>query len=295
MAEKDWHNFEKLVTDIQRKLSPKYSVKPNQQMVGYKSKRSRQVDILIEHEIKPHRIQIIIECKYYNKKVNVKEVEAFISKLEDIKVSRGAMVSAKGFTKSAYQRALHENIQLYRVLDDSDPMLTEELHLAAYIVKLKLGDIRARFLGEKKDTDFTGETKLSDLNNVPIGALTYVIEDFLNSYLRTLSPSDFCGEVTEFRNNYIVEQGSEVELTITILAEIFRKKIPLRNYSGFLEMENLSTFHFAKADMEISNDFLKEDNNDRVKWLDFISNKDNFQFSIIIIQQWKDIQLELNS
>ena len=47
----------------------------------------------------------VVECKHYAKKINVKIVDSFIGCLEDVGANKGIIVSEKGFTKAAINRA----------------------------------------------------------------------------------------------------------------------------------------------------------------------------------------------
>lgn len=66
----------------------------------------RQIDVLIRllenGEVKS---TIIVECKHYVTKINVKIVDSFIGCLEDVCADKGIIVSEKGFTKAAISRA----------------------------------------------------------------------------------------------------------------------------------------------------------------------------------------------
>lgn len=78
----------------------------NTVMLGKYSGVKRQIDVLIKL-LKDAVISstIIIECKHYCKKINVKVVDSFIGCLEDVGADKGIIVSEKGFTPAAISRA----------------------------------------------------------------------------------------------------------------------------------------------------------------------------------------------
>lgn len=78
----------------------------NTVMLGKYSGVKRQIDVLIKL-LKNAVISstIIIECKHYCKKINVKVVDSFIGCLEDVGADKGIIVSEKGFTPAAISRA----------------------------------------------------------------------------------------------------------------------------------------------------------------------------------------------
>ena len=78
---------------------------------GIYSKHKRQIDVLIKNAlVEGVSTTIIVDAKFYNKKVDVKEVESFISMLKDTGADKGIIVTECGFTKTAINRAhLGEN------------------------------------------------------------------------------------------------------------------------------------------------------------------------------------------
>ena len=66
----------------------------------------RQIDILIRL-LKDGNVDstCLVECKHYAQKINVKIVDSFIGCLEDVNADKGIIVSEKGFTKAAINRA----------------------------------------------------------------------------------------------------------------------------------------------------------------------------------------------
>ena len=87
----------------------------NTYLVGRYSGVKRQIDIIIK-DFKDGEIvsDCLVECKHYAQKINVKIVDSFIGCLEDVGVERGLLVSEKGFTKAAINRAHKgkENIEV---------------------------------------------------------------------------------------------------------------------------------------------------------------------------------------
>lgn len=87
----------------------------NTYLVGRYSGVKRQIDIIIKG-LKDGEIvsDCLVECKHYAQKINVKIVDSFIGCLEDVGVERGLLVSEKGFTKAAINRAHNgkENIEV---------------------------------------------------------------------------------------------------------------------------------------------------------------------------------------
>lgn len=97
---------------------------------GQFSNALREIDVFIMEKIIYSERRIAIECKYHKAKVDVKELEAFKSKLEDINILNGYFFSNSGFTKHAMDYAKSKNIilhnypygELYNFISDESPL-----------------------------------------------------------------------------------------------------------------------------------------------------------------------------
>ena len=78
----------------------------NTHIIGRYSGVKRQIDVLVRF-FEGERIvsTMIVECKHYAQKINVKIVDSFIGCLDDLGADKGMIVSEKGFTKAAINRA----------------------------------------------------------------------------------------------------------------------------------------------------------------------------------------------
>ena len=77
MPNKQSTALELLVTKIQQVFAPHATVTHDAKLVGRKSKRSRQIDVLVRDKIGQYDSMIISDCKDYNRPVDVKGVEEF--------------------------------------------------------------------------------------------------------------------------------------------------------------------------------------------------------------------------
>lgn len=104
----DWKEYEIYITRHFQRLFPEASITHDVHRYGLISKTKRQIDILIEQELAGFNLSIIIDCKYFSKKINIKHVETFLSFLLDLKVSKGIMITNHGYSKAAYNRANYD-------------------------------------------------------------------------------------------------------------------------------------------------------------------------------------------
>jgi len=109
IGEGDWHQYEAYVFGSLQRRFPGARVSPNVSIKGVKTGRPRQVDILVERNLGGFDLRIAFDCKCYKRKVNVNDVERFLGMLDDIRVSKGVLVTTKGYSRTAYERALRES------------------------------------------------------------------------------------------------------------------------------------------------------------------------------------------
>ena len=121
MIKSQWSSYEQEVFDCFKSYYPDADIKKDIHIRGRYSKRMRQIDILITEKAPSGPIQIVIDAKLYNRKVNVKTVEEFEGFLNDIGVDKGLLISNKGYSRSALRRAYYcpRNLEL-DVLDFSE-------------------------------------------------------------------------------------------------------------------------------------------------------------------------------
>ena len=101
----DWKRYEEEIYEHFRSQYPDAEITLDARKIGLYSKVERQLDILIEQYIAGNRLSIVIDGKYFNKKVDVKAVESCIGMFEDVGAHKGLLISKEGFTEGAYNRA----------------------------------------------------------------------------------------------------------------------------------------------------------------------------------------------
>lgn len=85
------------------------TVRRNVQLVGRKSGRTRQIDVLVTGPLFGGADQsMVVDCKLYSRPVDVKGVESFIGLINDVGAETGLLVTASGVTASARARAASE-------------------------------------------------------------------------------------------------------------------------------------------------------------------------------------------
>lgn len=108
----NWKDYENEIYDHFKNEYPDATITHNATLHGRYSFTDRQVDILIEDYIAGNRFIIIIDGKFFSKKIDVKCVESFIGMINDIGAHKGLMITSKGYSKAAIQRAYNDPIDI---------------------------------------------------------------------------------------------------------------------------------------------------------------------------------------
>ena len=107
----DGLKLEQIVASIQEKLAPNARVKHNEKIRG-KSEKSRQIDVSIRQTVGCCELLQVFECKDHGRPTDIDKVEAFVTKIRDVRAHAGFMVSPRGFTGGALAQAKEYNIML---------------------------------------------------------------------------------------------------------------------------------------------------------------------------------------
>src|SRR5436305_527395 len=103
----DWEQYERLVARmIADQLQTEYTVTPNARVMGKVSRRSRQIDVLIDlrHD-SDNSGRLIVDAKKRRRRIDIRDVEAFRGTMEDVGATHGYLVCPRGYTKAAERRA----------------------------------------------------------------------------------------------------------------------------------------------------------------------------------------------
>lgn len=105
----NWKKYEKEILRYFQETYPETNITFDKTILGKYSKVDRQIDILIEGEVAGYEIKIVVDCKNFSKNIDVKQVESFCSMVEDVDAHQGVLITQKGFSKAAINRAYYGN------------------------------------------------------------------------------------------------------------------------------------------------------------------------------------------
>lgn len=104
----DWRDYEIYITRHFQRLFPGASIRHDVRRLGMLSKVERQIDILIEGNVAGFDLTIVIDCKYFGKNVDVKDVDEFLGYLHDLRASKGILITNNGYSPAAHNRAMND-------------------------------------------------------------------------------------------------------------------------------------------------------------------------------------------
>jgi hypothetical protein len=119
----NWKDYEKEIHDYFRTTYPTADISHNVKVLGRYSKVERQIDVLIEEYVAGHRLRIVVDGKFFYKKIDVKHVEMFIGMLNDCEANKGLLITKEGYTYAAVSRAHYDPLDI-----DLDILNFKDLH-----------------------------------------------------------------------------------------------------------------------------------------------------------------------
>ena len=99
--------YEKLKAHVAADAEVTFDEGGTQRLPGHLSETDRQIDVIVRGHFAdlPDVHTMIVDCKCFSKKIDVKDVEAFIGLVEDVNADFGLLVTRNGFSKAARTRS----------------------------------------------------------------------------------------------------------------------------------------------------------------------------------------------
>lgn len=79
----NWKDYEKEIYQQFKDMYPTAEITYDAKVLGRYSKVDRQIDILVEDYAAGESITIMVDAKFFGKKIDVKHVESFIGMMHD--------------------------------------------------------------------------------------------------------------------------------------------------------------------------------------------------------------------
>ncbi len=113
MAKSDGKQYESLVEEIYTILTTgdkHASVERNVLLDGPDG--PREIDVLLRSRIAEMPLLTIVECRDHKRRLDVTAIDAFQSKIADVRANKGVIVAREGFTGTAIKKARRLGITL---------------------------------------------------------------------------------------------------------------------------------------------------------------------------------------
>lgn len=106
--------FEQLAKDLFELLSinDKYTTVEGPKVFLDGKDGKREFDVVIRAVVADLNILTVVECRDWNKKIDMTHLDGFVSKMADVNANKGVIVSRKGFSKNAIKKAKRLGIVL---------------------------------------------------------------------------------------------------------------------------------------------------------------------------------------
>jgi hypothetical protein len=260
MGIKAGKEYELLVEKIFREISPDATVKHNDSIYGHIGERNRQIDVSIRSKIDDKDYLIIVEAKDYKHKVDVKEIGAFKSIIEDVRADKGIMVCNQGYSKTALRFARNTGIEVHSAYS----ALNKRWDLEHKIPIIKTAfdfDFEAHFIFHPDDlVNGTITIPKEQILSTDDGKTTMNLIFFLISYYGE-DDFDYSGkEKGHTLTNYpikILSGGVWLPIRHLIIKYKFAKKSKLINYlkiTDYLGLKDNLTDKYIHTSMKIPKD-----------------------------------------
>ena len=97
----NWKKYEKEILTYFQQTYPETTITFDKKLIGKFSK--------IERQIAGYEIKIVVDCKYFSKNIDVREIGTFCSLVEDVDAHQGVLITKKGYTLGAINFAFNGN------------------------------------------------------------------------------------------------------------------------------------------------------------------------------------------
>jgi hypothetical protein len=205
-SDDEWKQFEKLVTRIERTLTPGATVKHNDRIWDHESEGWRQVDVSVRCQIGLHNVLITIECRKRGRKADVNWIDELAEKKIGIRAEKTIAVASKPLTAPAIRKARKKNIEVRVMSEISEKeikdwttlkdMLYEERTVKFFYAEVRLLD---KVVGNQLHDDVVEAMgQHGSLAKIFIrGDAVFSPHDFITSWMESFNDKGVPGDLFE--------------------------------------------------------------------------------------------------
>lgn len=130
--------YKGIVAQILNEFEPNSRVIINDKIIGFNSKKMQKVDISIYSKIDDQEILTVFYTHAGTKPINILEVNDFYHVLNDIRASKGIIISNAEFTSPVKNIAPSYGIELYSIIDAQSTKWNDDIKIPVLYIKLKV-------------------------------------------------------------------------------------------------------------------------------------------------------------
>ena len=112
-----WELFEKMIAVAEKELDQSSDVAHDARIMGNESGTLRQIDVFARGNVVRAPMNVVIECKHYNRKLGIGKVDELIGKLKDVGAHHGILYAYSGVTEPARKRAAGARMPTVEIRD----------------------------------------------------------------------------------------------------------------------------------------------------------------------------------
>ncbi|EIE1227809.1 restriction endonuclease [Vibrio vulnificus] len=165
----------------------------------------RQIDLLITSKFAGIEFRTIVECKDYNKKIDVKVIDGFHSVMQDVSAHKGVVVSRKGFSSTAIAKAKRLGISLFSAHQANSEKWELDLELPMLLTEARVASIVVNPTIKAKKGTIIKQSAINVINDV----------DLVASFIKNWN------ETPDFLDSHFIYQNDRVSLKVGSLKPPF--------------------------------------------------------------------------
>ncbi|EOB1204577.1 restriction endonuclease [Photobacterium damselae] len=228
-------DFELLTEKIFKEISSKHddvSIRRNVSIKGIDG--NRQIDLLISSKFAGCEFITIVECKDYNKKVDVKVIDGFHSVLQDISAHKGIIVSRKGFSSTAIVKAKRLGISLFSAHQANSDKWMIDLELPMLITEVNVKNLNINPVLQVKKGMIINPSAVNIINDIDI------VASFIKNW----------NENTSFLDSHYIFQNDKINIKIGNLKppfymrDVYGKPVEITDYELIIEFDKKYYFSY---------------------------------------------------
>lgn len=131
----------------------------------------RQIDVLVTSDIAGIQVRTIIECRDYNKRLDVTHIDGLHSKMQDVAAQKAVFVTRKGYSKNASNKAKRIGISLCTLHKAKDELQNIGFQIPFIVTVIEILDFEHNFqatFGADEEINMLDDIKFND---APVGEI----------------------------------------------------------------------------------------------------------------------------